>query len=266
MRSFPLILLKLVIIGISWLPAEVDAQDLVKGREVTVPILLYHNITKENSSKNRYVVAEEDFSAQMERLKYWGYSSITIEDLVDHLNKGHPLPHRPVVISFDDGYLEVYENAFPIMERYGFFGTVYIVANRLHSDGFLQEDELKVLLDNGWEVGSHGMSHTELTQNHELVRDEILQSRLDIEDALGIKIYSFAYPFGTSDWYVLNKVLDYGYRAAVGVGNISKHSNGTVYNLSRREIQGGFDLDAFAALFPWTNYFVPSPVRKYVPE
>jgi peptidoglycan/xylan/chitin deacetylase (PgdA/CDA1 family) len=256
----------MIILGLSWDPSEADAADLVKGREVTVPILLYHSISKQNSTNTRYVVTEKDFEAQMERLRYWGYSSITIEDLVDHINKGHSLPRRPVVISFDDGYLDVFENAFPIMERHGFIGTVYIVANRLNSDGFLQQDELNVLLDKGWEVGSHGMTHTELTQNHELVRDEILHSRLEIENTLGIKVFSFAYPFGASDEYVSNKVFDYGYRAAVGVGNIFNHSSGTVYNLSRREIQGGFDLDAFAALLPWTNYYVPSPVRKYLPE
>ena len=266
MRPILLVLFAAIILGLWWFPTEADADDLLKGQEVTVPILLYHSISNDNSTDNRYVVPESEFEAQMKRLRHWGYSSITIKDLVDHINRGHSLPRRPVVISFDDGYLDVFENAFPIMERYGFFGTVYIVANRLNSDGFLQQDELQILLDNGWEVGSHGMTHTELTQNHELVRAEILHSRLEIENTLGIKVFSFAYPFGTSDWYVSNKVLDYGYRAAVGVGNVSNHSNGTVYNLSRREVQGGVDLDAFADLLPWTNVFIPSPIRKYHPE
>lgn len=265
MRSFPLNLLIVILLGLSWLPGKVNAEDL-KGGEVTVPILLYHRISIDNPTGSRYVVNERDFEEQMERLRFWGYSSITIKDLVDHINKGNSLPRRPVVISFDDGYLDVYEIAFPIMERYGFVGTVYIVANRLNSDGFLQEEELRVLLDHGWEIGSHGMTHTELTQNHDLVRNEILNSRLDIENTLGIKVFSFAYPFGTSDWYVSKKVLDYGYRAAVSVGNISHHSLGTVYNLSRREVQGGFDLDAFADLLPWRNNFVPLPIRKYLPD
>lgn len=265
MRSYPLNLLLVIILGLLWLPDKGKAEDLT-GREVTVPILLYHSISSDNSTGNRYVVTKRDFEDQMERLRYWGYSSITIKDLVNHLNKGYSLPHRPVVISFDDGYFNVFENAFPIMERYGFIGTVYIVANRLDSDGFLQQEELQVFLDHGWEIGSHGMTHTELTQNHDLVRNEILYSRLDIENTLGIKVFSFAYPFGNSDWYVSNKVLDYGYRAAVGVGNIFNHSSGTIYNLSRREIQGDFDLNEFADLLPWTNYFVPSPVRKYLPD
>jgi peptidoglycan/xylan/chitin deacetylase (PgdA/CDA1 family) len=235
-------------------------------RIVTVPILLYHSITNASSADSRYAVSIDDFKDQMEQLRFWGYSTITVKQLVDHINKGHTLPPRPVVISFDDGYLDVYNIAFPIMEKFGFTGTVYIVTNRLNADGFLQEEQLQTLLDNGWEVGSHGMTHTELTQNPDLVRQEILQSRLDLEDALGIKVFSFAYPFGSVDWYISNKVFDYGYRAAVGVGHIMVHSFGTIYNLSRREVQGDADLEAFADLLPWSNYYVPAPRSKYVPK
>ena len=171
---------------------------------------------------------------------------------------------RRVLLTFDDGYQNIYDNAYPVMERYGFTGTVYIVANRMKSEGFLNAEQLQELLDQGWEVGSHGMTHTELTQNHSLVRNEILQSRLDLNEALGIKVFSFAYPFGSLDWYISNKVLDYGYFAAVGVGNLSQHSFGTVYNLSRREIEGGATLEEFEELLPWTGRYVP-PRRKYTP-
>lgn len=237
-----------------------------KDRAVTVPILLYHSIADTNSDDSRYTVTIDNFTEQMKQLRYWGYSPISIKQLVDHIHKGHTLPPRPVVITFDDGYQDVYTNAFPIMEKYGYTGTVYIVANRLKSDGFLQEKELEILLDHGWEVGSHSMTHTELTQNHALVRQEILQSRLDLEDALGIKIYSFAYPFGSVDWYISNKVFDYGYRAGVSVGHLLIHSPGTVDNLSRREVLGDADLEAFADLLPWTGYFVPAPRQKYIPK
>jgi peptidoglycan/xylan/chitin deacetylase (PgdA/CDA1 family) len=233
-------------------------------RVATVPILLYHNIPIYSTPSDRYDVSAAHFEEQMKLLKDYGYSTITIQQLVNHIKKGHVLPVRPIVISFDDGYQNVYDNAFPIMERYGFTGTVYIVSNRLQSEGFLNQDHLKEIVDHGWEVGSHSMTHTELTQNHALVRQEILQSRLDLDKALGIKVFSFAYPFGSLDWYISSKVLDYGYFAAVGVGNLSQHTFGTVYNLSRREIEGGATLEEFEELLPWTGRYVP-PRRKYKP-
>jgi len=249
----------------AWIVVDLDRAQAASYRVATVPILLYHGIPMQSSSSDRYDVSAARFDEQMRQLRDWGYSTITVQQLVNHIKKGHRLPPRPIVISFDDGYQNVIDNAYPIMERYGFTGTVYIVANRLNSKGFMGQKELKKLLDSGWEVGSHGMTHTELTQNHSLVRTEILQSRLDLNKALGIKVFSFAYPFGTLDWYISSKVLDYGYFAAVGVGNLSVHSSGTVYNLSRREVQGDASLEDFTDLLPWTGRYVPSPKRKYTP-
>ena len=254
-----------LLLSLSWFGVDIDRAQAASDRVATVPILLYHGIPNHSAPSNRYDVSAARFDEQMRQLRDWGYSTITVQQLVNHINKGHQLPPRPIVISFDDGYQNVIDNAYPIMERDGFTGTVYIVANRLNSDGFMGQKELKKLLDSGWEVGSHGMTHTELTQNHSLVRTEILQSRLDLNKALGIKVFSFAYPFGTLDWYISSKVLDYGYFAAVGVGNLSVHSSGTVYNLSRREVQGDASLEDFTDLLPWTGRYVPPPKRKYTP-
>lgn len=266
MKKFIFLSLTISILCLTGVTSLASAREPALERVVIVPILLYHRISDETSADSRYAVSVANFKDQMQRLRYWGYSPVTIKQLVDHIHKGYNLPSRPVVISFDDGYLDVYQNAFPIMERYGFTGTVYIVANRLESDGFLQVEQLNELIDHGWDVGSHSMTHTELTQNHALVRQEILQSRLDLENALGIKIFSFAYPFGSLDWYISYKVFDYGYRAGVGVGNLTSHSSATIYNLSRREIQGDADLEAFAELLPWSSYYVPAPKRKYIPD
>ncbi|MGW8224724.1 MAG: polysaccharide deacetylase family protein [Anaerolineales bacterium] len=259
------IYLGLLVILIGMFVSMLDISEVRAASEdsVTVPILLYHSIPIQSSPNERYKVSTEHFEQQMQQLYEWGYSTINIETLVAHLYQGKSLPPRPIVITFDDGYEDIFENAFPIMERYGFTGTVYIVANRLNSDGFMHREQLQELLDHGWEVGSHSMTHTELTANHDLVRREVLQSRLDLNDALGIKVFSFAYPFGTLDWYISSKVLDYGYRAAVGVGNLSQHSAGTIYNLSRREVQGDASMQDFIDLLPWSRHFSPAPVRKY---
>lgn len=219
---------------------------------ITVPILLYHHISKEKKS-DRYYVTPKHFEEQMEVLKKLGYQTITIKRLSDVLSRGGTLPDRPVVITFDDGNLDVFENAYPIMEKLDFVGSVYIVSNRLKSDGYLQKKQLTEMIESGWEVGSHSFSHADLVQNHAIIRQEILQSRLDLEKSLGIKVYTFAYPFGLLDWYVSRKVYEYGYKAGLGVGIRSEHNLGEMYNLSRREVQGDYDLEEFQALLPWLD-------------
>src|SRR3990170_738980 len=233
--------------------------------QVTVPILLYHHVVAENHP-GRYYVSGENFAAQMSSLKSWGYTTITIKQLVSTLTKGRPLPDRPVVITFDDGNLDVYEQAYPIMEKLSFIGSVYIVANRLDTVGFLQKEQLEEMIASGWEVGSHSMTHSDLVRNHAQVRREILQSRLDLNELLGIEVKIFAYPFGLTDAYISDKVQDYGYQAGLGVGTGSRPSLGTLYYLSRREVRGEYKLDDFASLLPWSNPRTSTNPKKIIPK
>ena len=101
--------------------------------QVTVPILLYHHVVAENHP-GRYYVSRENFAAQMRSLKSWGYTTITIKQLVRKLTKGSPLPDRPVVITFDDGNLDVYEYAYRIMDELSFIGSGGFVGYRHAND------------------------------------------------------------------------------------------------------------------------------------
>jgi peptidoglycan/xylan/chitin deacetylase (PgdA/CDA1 family) len=218
--------------------------------EVLVPILLYHHIT-ETGGTSRYAVSAEDFRQQMHQLRDWGVTTVTISQLVEVLISGGELPPRPVVITFDDGNLDVYTSAFPILQSFGFQAVVYLVANRLEDEAYLSVKQVKELIAAGWEVGSHSLSHLDLTANHALARREILTSRLILEEALGVPVKTFAYPFGLVDEYVAQKVQDYGYRAGVGLGIRNIHGLGDLYYLQRREVRNDMNLAAFNALFPW---------------
>ena len=217
--------------------------------KVVAPILLYHHI--EENGGNRYYVSPEEFHAQMIALREWGYTTIPISLLVDALVNGAELPARPVVISFDDGDISVYENAYPIMQDVDFTGVFYIVSNRLESQGFVNVNQLKEMIVAGWEVGSHSQSHIDLPTNHDVVHAQIRQSKLDLEYALGTEIATFAYPFGTIDDYIVGKVQDYGYEAAVGLGKSWTNKLGNLYYLERIEVYGNYTLDDIAARLPW---------------
>jgi peptidoglycan/xylan/chitin deacetylase (PgdA/CDA1 family) len=219
---------------------------------VVAPILLYHHIA-ENGEHNRYYVSPENFRLQMQALHDWGYSSITPAALVDVLMHGGILPPRPVVITFDDGNLDVYTTAFPMMQELGFVGAFYIVGNRLGADGYVNAAQLQEMIAAGWEIGSHSMTHADLTRDLSTTREEILQSRLLLERALGIPVRILAYPFGLVDEYILTKTQDYGYLAGMGLGMFNEHTISTLYYLSRREVHYEYDQAAFEALLPWSE-------------
>jgi len=223
------------------------------GGQVTAPILLYHHVSNERNG-NRYFVTIDTFRAQMQALRDWGYTSITVSELANVIMNGGDLPSKPVVITFDDGNLDIYQNAFPIMHELGFVGTTYIVANRLQSKYFVNVEQLQDMAFDGWEIGSHGMTHTDLTTDHSIANVEMRQSLLELEDAVGVHVSSFAYPYGIIDDFVTNKASQYGYSSGMGLGSSYQHSLGTLFYLSRMEIQGGYDMSKFASLLPWSGH------------
>jgi peptidoglycan/xylan/chitin deacetylase (PgdA/CDA1 family) len=218
--------------------------------KVIAPILLYHHVS-DDVSNNRYYVPLAVFDEQMKTLSDWGYTAITLSTLVKALIDGGPLPARPVVITFDDGNLDIYQNAFPIMTRYGFPGTFYIIEGSLGAKSYVSVDDLKEMIAGGWEIGSHSITHVDLTQDHGNLAQEIAYSKTYLEQELNTQVNTFAYPYGLIDETVVDSVVNYGYLAAVGLGTSTTHTFSTLYYLSREEVQSGYDLAAFESLLPW---------------
>lgn len=219
---------------------------------IVCPILLYHHIQVPDVD-NEYYVKPDDFRAQMQALKDWGYTSIPISLLVQAINSGAALPDRPVVISFDDGDMTVYKTAFPIMKEFGFIGVNYIVGDRLGVDGYMGAAQLKEMIASGWEVGSHSMSHIDLTTSPNLDW-EIRQSQVDLEDALGVQVSTFAYPFGLGEdsENIMSKVRAY-YGAAVGLGAAVEQAPSNLYYLWRRPVKYGWDAATLGTYLPWNT-------------
>jgi peptidoglycan/xylan/chitin deacetylase (PgdA/CDA1 family) len=220
--------------------------------KVVAPILLYHHVAN-IEQPNRYYISTDTFDEQMRLLHDWGYTAISIAALVNALTVGGPLPPRPVVITFDDGNLDVYQNAFPIMYKYGYTGTFFVIANRLGAKDFVGADQLKEMIAGGWEIGSHSMTHVDLTQNHASLAMEISGSRTRLETTLDIKVRTFAYPFGLIDPTVAGRVQEFGYLSAVGLGTSTTHTMGTLYYLNREEVRSSYTIEEFEALLPWNG-------------
>jgi peptidoglycan/xylan/chitin deacetylase (PgdA/CDA1 family) len=219
---------------------------------VIAPILLYHHIDPENTNP-LYNVPPDKFIEQMQALDDWGYTTITISQLTAAIIEGAPLPPRPIVITFDDGQMSVFEHAFPIMQQHGFIGVNYIVANRIRADGFLTAEELGILAEAGWEVGSHSYTHTDLTLDHSIAFNEIYYSREDLQTALSVPVNSFAYPYGSMDDYLYDRTGKWGYTAAVGLGKQYTHNQFSLFYLARIEIKQAFSMEYFASLLPWSS-------------
>lgn len=222
---------------------------LPPGR-VTAPILLYHHVDA-NGKNSRYTVEPAVFEQQMKWLYEHDYHTITITKLIDVIKNGGEIPERPFVVTFDDGAVSVYNNAFPIMQKYGFSGVFYLITGSLGSSGCVNEEQVREMLQAGWEIGSHSCTHANLTLGHSLINNEMYASRTELETTFDVPVNTFAYPFGRVDDVVINRAYKYGYLGAMGLGTSYIHTPATLYYLSREEVRFEYDMHKFISLLPW---------------
>ena len=218
--------------------------------DILVPILLYHHIGVSPSNSSYYVLPYE-FEQQMYFLHEWGYQTISVELMIKAIKEGAELPTKPIILTFDDGSESIYTDALPIMQKYNFTGTVYLVYNYIGAPSFVTVEEIQELYAAGWEIGSHGISHIDLTKYPGRQEEEIVKSRQKLQSLLDIPILSFAYPYGTYDEDSLQYVYYAGYTGAMGLGVDMHQGKNNRYYLYRREIKGSYDLKTFASFLPW---------------
>ena len=218
---------------------------------VRCPILLYHHVAI-SPIESQYYIHPENFALQMQALDDWGFTPIPLSLLVKAINEGTELPEKPIVISFDDGRLDIYETAFPIMQAHDFQGIFYIISGGLGDEGLVGVDELKEMAAAGWEIGSHSNSHADLSKiGGAASYREVVLSRYMLEEALGVPVTSFAYPFGTITDTAGQQIHIAEYESAGGLGHTDQQGPGNLFYLQRRPISWDYDLKRFALVLGW---------------
>jgi peptidoglycan/xylan/chitin deacetylase (PgdA/CDA1 family) len=221
----------------------------VTAGRLQAPILMYHRVS--NKGGSRYTLPVESFRQQMQYLHDEGYQTLTVTQFADALRDGGAIPKKPVVLTFDDGYLDVYENAFPILKEMGFTATVYIITSTLEpskSFGYLQEDQIKELFQAGWEIGSHSVTHSNLTKTKLGVGNELKESKAALDDLLDVPVTSFSYPYAVANAEIKELAAQSGYENAVGVDIFVTHPAKRLYYLSRREVDRAMPMFNFRKL------------------
>lgn len=220
------------------------------ARSARVPILMYHHVgdlppTADRTAK-RYTVSTADFAAQMKWLHDHHYHAISTDQLADHLETGAALPHKPVIITFDDGWYDQYVNAFPALKASQLTATFYIYTNGINAGGYISEAQFREMQAAGMRIESHTIGHPSLVKlKPEDAKREIEFPKAEITRRLGTPVTSFAYPFGDFDEKVVAMVREAGYRTAVTteVGLTQKREQ--LLYLRRVMMTYGDDLDTF---------------------
>ncbi len=169
-----------------------------------VAILMYHRVNVVSSSTpaitRRLTVDPVVFAHQMRWLRSHGYHTITQRQLFDALMCGRALPRKPILITFDDGYRDTFTKASPVLARLGMRATAYVISGRISKPSFLRWRQLPRLEARGIEIGSHTVSHRELTTlSDSQALAELVRSRRALEQRLDHRVPWLAYPIGAYD-------------------------------------------------------------------
>jgi peptidoglycan/xylan/chitin deacetylase (PgdA/CDA1 family)/GT2 family glycosyltransferase/2-polyprenyl-3-methyl-5-hydroxy-6-metoxy-1,4-benzoquinol methylase len=214
-----------------------------------LPILMYHRVAPTGSATmTRYRLSPEAFEEQLCYLRDAGYYSVSPEDWRTAMQAKKPLPGKAVLITFDDGYLDFLTHAWPLLQRYGFSATVFLVTSvigksniwdRVYGDEvpLLGWQEIAQLQDEGVKFGSHSASHHPLTglSPEEIVREGV-ESRLVLERELGVPIKAFAYPYGDTDQVVQHLIGACGYIFGLSCQNGLSRFEDSLLALPRIEV------------------------------
>lgn len=205
-----------------------------------VPILNYHEVNDELWSP--LTMRTWDFEAQMKYLKDNGYRAITMDQLYDYLQNGTPLPDKPVLITFDDGYEDNYKNALPILQKYGMTATVFMIADSIGQPRFMTEEQLRAMEAAGITVESHTYSHKDLRQlSDDAVQQELSKSKVLLEQALHHPIEYIAFPCGFTDSRIEAYTKAAGYKLALTVQAGNAKRGADMYNLPRVAVFEGMN-------------------------
>jgi peptidoglycan/xylan/chitin deacetylase (PgdA/CDA1 family) len=182
-----------------------------------VPILMYHRIgdpPPEHRWPGLYVT-REDFGRQLEELSRRGYTAVTQHQLYDGWSAEHELPAKPVVVSFDDGHVSVWQEAFPLLAARGWPAVLNLLVSIINSDDGLMSGMVHDLVDTGWDLAAHSRTHPDLTQlDRERLDGEVHGSRRDLEEEFDMCVDFFCYPSGRLSTAVVDSVVRAGYLGA----------------------------------------------------
>lgn len=230
-----------------------------------VPIIMYHYIHPNPDSKDRLTVSPETFDQQMRFLKERRYNVISLEKLATLIKDKKKIPSRTIAITIDDGHKDIYNYAFPVLKKYNFPATVFVIIDEIDrpQDDRLNWNQIKKMQDSGVvTIGSHALGAEPLIniQSEEELKRQIFESRKILEEKLKKEINTFSYPEGFFNAKIKKMVMDAGYKLAVATTPGIHSPSDDVFALKRVRISSNSS-NLFIFYIEVSGYY--APIREY---
>ncbi|MBL4933411.1 polysaccharide deacetylase family protein [Clostridium paridis] len=226
-------------------------KDRFEGKKLVIPkdipVLCYHAF---GDDKSDLFVTAAKFKEQLEYLKNNGYFTLTIDEFSDYILNKKPVPEKSVLITIDDGYLNNYQIAYPILKELGMNATIFIITSGVGDNGYyMTSAQLVEMSQNGIDIGSHTTNHQELDKLSYAEQLKIAKdSKADLEKIIGKPINTFCYPFGKYNQDTKKAAKDAGYSLSFNLGGGTADLNDNPENIDRVAVLGKYDMNKFVSL------------------
>ncbi|MEI6222390.1 MAG: polysaccharide deacetylase family protein [bacterium] len=232
-----------------------------KFSKIDFPVVMYHFVEKRdkinthkaiirkqaNSYKSYIDYTKKDgvratldrdpatFEKDLQLLQKYGFTSYFIKEIPLLFQGKIALQKKSIALTFDDGYRDFYENAFPLLKKYKMKATLYVVYDYIGKEGFVTEDDIRDMVQSGFiEIGSHTLGHVDLNKTPDAIaKKEIFLSKSKLEEITGISVLSFAYPYGIITTNAQRFAREAGYVAAVTTAQGRVQSASREYLITR---------------------------------
>ncbi|WP_294405068.1 polysaccharide deacetylase family protein [uncultured Clostridium sp.] len=222
------------------------------SKNIGVPVLYYHSVNK--NAENEVTISPEMLEKQLDYINDNEYITITINELYDHLINNQPIPEKSIVITFDDGYMNNYTEAFPLLKERDMKATIFCVGNSLDGSYYLSKDAIKEMSDYGIDIESHTVNHMHLdTLNYDEQLSEMKNSKDILENITGKNVTAIAYPFGDFNDDSIKAAKEAGYKLAFTTHLGLSDRKDDIYALDRIYISSNYDMNTFKELIKNTS-------------
>lgn len=226
---------------------------------VEVPVIMYHSVLKDTKYHGKFVVSPYELEEDFKWLKENGYTTVFMSDLINYVEKGTPLPQKPIVLTFDDGYYNNYIYAYPLARKYNMKLVISVVGK--YTDQYtksgersayyshLTQDDIKEMHNSGLvEFANHSYDMHTITKDRNgskknkneteehyknILVEDITKNQKLIKEATGQDSLTYTYPFGSVSYASFDILKGMGFKATLSCSEGTNHITDNLYMLKR---------------------------------
>jgi peptidoglycan/xylan/chitin deacetylase (PgdA/CDA1 family) len=228
-----------------------DKVDLINDNR-GVPVLYYHSVQK--NADNEVIITPKTLKYELQYIKDQGYTTLTMNELYNYLLHNSPIPKKSIVITFDDGYMDNYYNAFPILKDLNMKATIFCITSNLDGSYYLSKEAINEMLNYGIDIESHTVNHLKLNQltYSEQLR-ELQESKKNLESITGKEVYAVAYPFGAFNDDSIKAAKAAGYKLGFTTNRGLSDRDDNPLKLDRIYISSNYSMNTFKEILSETK-------------